>query len=521
MDAKNMKLISSTVERFKMKEHAAWYGGEIDILVNFYTLFDAINAFGLVHSVGRKARFWGRAHKNDASSIIHVPIATDIADTSAGFLFGETPVIKFSQYNAESTELVNDQKELGLMLDRSGFYESIVQGADIASGLGGVFLKLAWDSELSDYPIVVVEQPDDAEATFKFGMLESVRFYKTLESPAGDKAVYRTIEEYSKGAIETALFKGTDKKLGENVPLTTLESTKEVPEKVETPDVLLAVYIPNMLPNRLCRTSCLGRSDYAGQEIMMDKLDETFSAWMNDVRIARGRLLVSEDMFKSSGDKEEFDYEEGVYKKLDIDPQADADLITVVQFDLRAEQFEKTTLNLMDRIITSAGYSPQSFGLNIQGRAESGTALNVRERKSFITNSKKQSYWEKPLKHLVKAMCMLYTEEMGGKISCEFDVDVEFKDSVSNNMTETATCVKMLADAIAASTDTKVRMAHPEWSDEQVKKEVELILNESAPAPMETPEESLDIEQLKKAAETGKPIGEAEDAGKKTFFQKQ
>ena len=168
--------------------------------------------------------------------------------------------------------------------------------------------------------------------------------------------------------------------------------------------------------------------------------------------------------------------------------------IEATQFEMRADQFEKTCLNLLDRIITSAGYSPQSFGLNIAGRAESGTALNVRERKSFSTTSKKQSYWEPAIKGIVTTMCTIYNAFLGGKLSNDLEVNVEFMDSVSNNLTEVSNSVKTLSDAKAISTDTKVRMVHPEWTDTQIQEEVERILNdESAGMPMDNPEDLTEM----------------------------
>jgi hypothetical protein len=151
----------------------------------------------------------------------------------------------------------------------------------------------------------------------------------------------------------------------------------------------------------------------------------------------------------------------------------------------------------LDRIITSAGYSHQSFGLNISGRAESGTALNVRERKSFATTSKKQAFWEEPILEMVRLMIMAYNEAMGGKLVGDLDgITVEFCDSVSNNITEVCNSIKALADAKAASTETKVRLAHPEWTDEQVQKEVELIEQADA-IEIPNPDNNPDLEQLK------------------------
>ena len=61
-------------------------------------------------------------------------------------------------------------------------------------------------------------------------------------------------------------------------------------------------------------------------------------------------------------------------------------------------------------------------------------------------------------------------------------------------MSEVSNSVKTLSDAKAISTDTKVRMVHPEWTDEQVTQEVERILNDdSAGMPQDNPEDLVQM----------------------------
>lgn len=490
------------IERYKMKEHAIWYSGEAELLANFYFDHDLQNYMQLNYGTRNSNKFWARQIKNDSSFFIHVPIANDIAETSSTFLFGESPVIRF---NSDSEAMKEAQSQLDKMLTESGFFNKLVEGAEVASALGGVYIKVAWDSELSEHPIPVVCQCDDAFPTFKFGKLSKVSF--AYEVSNDGSTVYRLIETISKGKIENTLYQGSSDNLGNKVALSSCGATKDLKEEVDTADVMTCVYVPNLLPNKLNRRSPQGRSDYQGQETLMDALDETFSAWMLDVQIARGKIHVPSGYVKQIGEngKKKFNIDTMMYEELDIDPTMMTKPIEATQFDIRSQQFEQTCLNLLDRIITSAGYSPQSFGLNIAGRAESGTALNVRERKSFGTTSKKQNYWEEPIKALVKAMCCIKNAFLGGKFNCDLDVNVAFMDSVSNNITEVSTSVKTLADAKAASTETKVRMVHPEWTDTQVEEEVERILNdESVGMPMGNPEDLTEMEFGKNNQVAGK-----------------
>lgn len=478
------------LERYKMQEHSTWYSGEAELLANFYFDHDLQNYMMLNYGTRNNNKFWARQIRNDSQFFIHVPVANDISETSSAFLFGESPIIRFE---STSEDMKDAQKALDDMLTKSGFFKKIVEGAEVASAIGGVYMKVAWDTDISEEPIPVVVQCEQAFPTFKFGQLVKVIF--VYEVQCDGSTVYRLAETVEKGKIANELYKGSADNLGNLCELSECDATKDLKKSVGTGDVMTAVYIPNLLPNKLNRQSPMGRSDYQGLETLMDALDEVFSAWMLDVQIARGKIHVPAGYVKElEGGKTKFNIDTMAYEELDIDPTAMTKPIEATQFDIRSEQFEKTCLNLLDRIITSAGYSPQSFGLNIAGRAESGTALNVRERKSFATTNKKQAYWEDGLKKLIVAMCMIKQQYLGGKFTNELNINIAFSDGISNNLTEVSNAVKTLADAKAISTDTKVRMVHPEWTDEQVDEEVERILNdESAGMPQDNPEDLMQM----------------------------
>ena len=480
----------------KFREYSAWYSGDPNILANFYADDNAQNFLNLSYGTRNKNSFWRRQIKNDADFFIHVPIASDIAETSAAFLFGESPLVRLAgkdDANATAQERLDD------MLTESGFFQKIVEAAEVSSAMGGVFITLCWDSDISPYPIPVVVQPDDAFPEFKFGKLHKLTFLAGVyKGDKGKKNVYRHFETYEKGKITHTLYEGSDDRIGKKVPLGTNGVLKGMREEDKTPDILCAVYVPNMLPNRLERRSPQGRSDLMGVETLMDALDEAFSSWMIDIQLSRGKVMLPADYLKRDSDGGyRFNLDKTRYVELDCDPTV-ANEITINQFEVRSAQFETTILNLLDRIITSAGYSPQSFGLNIAGRAESGTALNVRERKSFATTSKKQAYWEPQLNHLVKAMMMIYNESLNGDIVADTEsIIVEFCDSVSNNLTDIANSVKLLSDAKAASTETKVRMVHPEWSDSQVDEEVKKIEEaDAAQYAVTNPDDNPDLSEL-------------------------
>ena len=501
------------LERYKMQEYSAWYSGEAEVLADFYFSSDLKNYLNLNYGTKNTNKFWGRQIKNKSSYFLHVPIAGDIAETSSTFLFGESPVIRFK---SDSEVMKEPQSQLDDMLTKSGFFRKLVEAAEVCSAIGGVYMKVAWDTDISENPIPVIAQCEQAFPTFKFGKLAKVTLVYEVYNDGS--TVYRLAETIEKGKITNELYQGSADNLGTLTELKACDETAGLEETVDTADVMTCVFVPNLLPNKLNRQSPMGRSDYQGLETLMDALDETFTAWMVDIQLAKGKIHVPSGYLKqiSEEGKKEYNIDTMMYEELDIDPTSMTKPIEATQFAIRSAEFEQTCLNLMDRIITSAGYSPQSFGLNIAGRAESGTALNVRERKSFGTTSKKQSYWEEAIKDLVNAMCVIKNAFLGGAFTNELNVNVEFIDSVSNNVTEVANSVKTLSDAKAASTDTKVRMVHPEWTETQVQEEVERILNdESAGMPMGNPEDLTEMQFGKNNQVEGKggPDNKSEGQG--------
>lgn len=476
---------------WKMAEHSAWYSGDAEVLANFYTEYVRNNVQDLPYPLKNGESFWGRQYTNQGEIVVHVPIAGDIAETSANFLFGESPYIRLAEAKGKNQLYKKTQEELDMMLLETGLFRKILEAAESASAIGGVFVKIAWDQELSEYPIPVIMQADKAIPEFTFGILTAVTFWKTFEYDDSKSKVYRLFERYERGKIINTLYVGTSDRLGTSVTLSTISETADLPEVVETPDDLFVVYVPNMLPNRLDRSSYLGRSDYSGIEGLMDSLDETYSSWVKDIALAQAKILIPESYLQKQNGRLKYNIDQMLYVKLDVDPLSSPE-ITPQQFAIRADEFEKTTINLLERIVTSAGYSPQSFGINIEGRAESGTALQIRERKSFATKAKKEMYWQPVLKKLIKLMMLANNEVLSGKMELDSEINISFSDGMTNNLSEVASSIKMVSDALAASTETKVRLLHTDWEEDQIQEEVKKIQEENGLSAMMNP----DIMQL-------------------------
>jgi A118 family predicted phage portal protein len=469
-----------------MDLHSAYYSGDPIIIGRTYQ--------SMVNMVGGSTResFWSK-DLTDGLVKMHVPIASDLSQVSADMLFAELPEISIPEADEGSVEGKAAQDRLDEIIEESGFASRILEAAETCSALGGVYLVPTWDINLSDYPILAVNQADNAMPVFKWGHLVEVTFWKVVYQDA--QICYRHLEKHdNKGHIYNALYKGTQYELGTQVPLTEHPATADLPEEIDTGyGRMMVVYVPNIRPNRRFRGSSHGQSDYAGIEPLMDALDEVYSSWMRDIRLARARVIVPEsflDFDDPTGDGKKrpfFNADKAIYTALSMDPLTTKDAgMTIFQFDIRSQKHKDTAYELLERIVSHAGYSPQTFGLHeLVGKAETGTALNIRERKTYITRQKKWKYWKGAIETCLEMM--LYIDSVvlknGGAV---LRPNAKLTDSMSRDIAQLSTALQALNNAQAVSIDTKVRLLNPDWSEEAIQREVELIKGETAPPAIPT-----------------------------------
>lgn len=451
------------------QEHNAWHTGDPAVLRKVYA--DVPQDYR-----PRRYMFWTRKGATELQidrHQLHVPLAGDIAQTSADLLFSEPPKFVIEDTDFSDSDKMNTQDWFDDLIRRCGLKNKLLEAGEISSALGGVFLRLVWNTEFMKNPTIQVVSPDRAIATFMYGQLVAVGYVTEYESPDGQN-FYRHIEHHEDGYIHHALYEGTKSNIGIRVSLDRLEETADLLDEIKLPfDSLASVYVPNQRPLRRLKGYEYGRSDYDGIEGLFDAIDEAYTSWMRDVRLGKSRIIVPTEYLerRGRGRGASFDIDAEVFTGLEIDPNNENKGIQPVQFEIRHEQHKTTVMELIDRAVTAAGYSPQSFGINIEGRAESGTALKLRERKSFTTQGKKQRYWTQPLEEILEKLQILDVE-LFSKQYKPIRPRIEWQDAVQQDVRESATVIESLHRAQAASLETKVRLLNPELSEEEVAEEV-------------------------------------------------
>lgn len=518
------------------RKWGAWYSGDVDRLTEVYAglLSTADSVHGpvprsmLPFAAGTRERmFWGTIGGGGNAlrvARLHIPLASDIAMTSADLLFGEMPTLymaaeddgagkpakgkglSFFRRRAAKmfpsmqapTPGVDDggaggqaiatpvrrsdkptQDYIDSVVESEGIQAALLEAAEICSAYSGVYVRVVWDEQIAEHPFLGAVTPDQAIPEWRSNRLSAVTFWRELQGSETTGVVWRHLERYEPGQILHGLYKGTTEKIGVSLPLTAHPATAQFEPVIATGAKGLAVeYFPNICPDRDNPLSPYGRSDYHGIDGTMDALDEAWTSWMRDLRLAKARLMISDHMLKDQGRGKGavWDAEQEIYQTfqgLSLDTNATGNMM-MVQFNIRVAEHQQTTTALTAVAVRGAGYSVQTFGEAGDGMA-TATEVNARESRSNKTRARKIGYWGPGLRRLIGTLLEIAIEQFGPDGVKPIRPQVEFSDGVARDPESVGKAVQMLRAAEAASTYTLVKMVNPDWSDDQIREEVDRI----------------------------------------------
>lgn len=467
----------------------AWYGSDLDTLSGIYGGDFAGNPArpaGLLNPLltGWRAKvartvarwFWGiQTPANEQRTKLHLPVARDIAATSADQLFAEPPSFKVDD---DTT-----QKRLDQLTDK-GMHATLTEAGEVAAGLGGVYLRVVWDDKIRDRPWLSAVHADAAIPEWQWDALTAVTFWREVE--VDGMKVTRHLERHEKGQIFNGLYQGSATDLGKPIDLGANDATKNLKPVITTgvPKVT-AVYVPNMRPAPSWRHEPaavnLGRADFDGAEPFMDSLDEIYSSWMRDIRLGRGRVHIPASYLTNSGPGQGAHFEDReFYAPVNVLGGPDTGLqITNTQFLIRVEEHQRSALEWLNRIVATSGYSAQTFGLLGDGPAVTATEVDAKKTRSYSTRAKKVNYWSPELADITETLMLIDKAVFGTKGMVIDRPDVEFGDGVSEAPRVVAETLELLHRAESVTLDTKVRILHPDWDEDRVKAEVAGLRDES------------------------------------------
>lgn len=428
------------------------------------------------------------------------------------------------------------QDRLDLIMGSDEAHAEMLKGGEYAASLGGTYFSVVWDEQLSDHVWFQAFDADCAIPTFKYGKMTGCTLWTEYRTENA-AAVYRLLEIHKPGTITYELHQGGPYNLGPIVPMDTLTETEHylnlVPN-VELEDLgpftaaaqldnagdntaptkvtarledsaaitiatgvpkLAVVYMPNVMPSRDWRKygplAYLGRSDFAGQEDIFDKIDQVYSSLMRDIDNGAGRLTVPESYLETTGAPgggAEFDMNRQVYvgvNALGGPSDTMAQSITISQFAIRVTEHLQTIEGLKRELAAATGYSPVHLGLKDTLYArKTATEITADLSDSERTRDKKALHAKPALAQLAQVALAIDGIVFPGQGGGWYDElpDVVFAEVSQVDPLKNAQTIQILDAARAASTETRVRMAHPDWEDHAVDIEVEKIIEEEATA---------------------------------------
>ncbi|WP_164473700.1 phage portal protein [Gordonia insulae] len=489
------------------RERQAWWAGDPDLLVDYYrggsTGYDDVSKARTRSRTRRTRRAWDAWWGKTPSTLhpprkLHVPVAADIGRIAASTLLSEPVTFRAAEGDKAAQQLVDD------ILNVDDVYSRMLVGAEAASMLSGVYGRVVWDKDVDDHTWIDYVDADRAIPEFRWGRLTGCTFWTELDHDLGDNVVLRHVEYYGKGRIEHSLYMGSRDNIGRQKPLTEHPDTQHLAEHLSDGtivslgvDELAVEYFPNMRPNPQWRNEPalrhLGRSDLTIDVIrLLDAMDETWSSWMRDLELGKGRMFASQEILTSlgAGKGSAFDLDQTIFSPIGTatkDGEA-VSLLEAQQFDIRVDEHQRTFEGLLRQAISRVGYSPITFGLQDEVAA-TATEVDAKERDTNATRSAKIRLWS-GLSRLATTQLRIDAHLFGGTAPAE-PIEVEWPDTHQESPRAVADTVNILAQAKAASTETRVRMVNPDWDDKQVEAEVARIQDEdTAPISIMGPGES-------------------------------
>jgi A118 family predicted phage portal protein len=485
-------------------ENDAWYTGDTAALAKMYGNTEKTRTThvrngqpmqgGLVGAASRM--FWGRpvpAGENRAR--LHVPAPADLATLASDLVFAEPPEVRLESPNEKTLRRDGKaQTRLDLIANGDEAHATFNQMGELKSALGATALVVRWDTEVAEHAWLEPSAADVIIPVFRSGrMVECTMWSEYVKG----SIYYRHLEHHVVGAIEHALYAGSENNLGRRVPLTEIPETLTYAAVVDADsriltgiDRLTAVYNKN-IPTAAWRKKGVlantGRSDFAQLHPLFDWLDETFSSWMRDLRLGAGKILVPEAALDYGliGQGASFDSGREIFAGLNMPGEPGKVAFDKVQFDIRVEEHEKTAFGIYREILRKAGFSQSAWGDYAGQAQQTATEVDAKDKASERTRDKKILQDRVAISRAASVALEIDGAVFPGKGGGRFDQPtVIFPDVSQEDPEKLARTLTLLDTAAAISLEQKVRRANPDWEDQQILDEVKAIrLERNAPDP--------------------------------------
>jgi hypothetical protein len=450
----------------------AGHGNRMEVQRDYQTLYANRRAEIIQRWSGDLLR-WTSAQED----LVPFPSAKIAAKTLAAFLFGEDATIT---HESPAVEVY-----ITAMAKAVNLPARLLEGAITQCVQGEIYMRPAWDRELSKHPIPTIIPGSQVIPKFTHGILVDAAIVTTYVTGEG-QTYFRHFEHHEPGLITNVLYRGSVDRLGGEVPLDYIAQTAGIDDQIATEvDELLIVHVP------LGRdaTSPHGVSLFEGLEGLILALHRLYSQEQHDAELARKRIAMPESFVsRDAAGRASFDRGTDLLVLSD-DAEgpvgSDRNPVTTIEFSDDLVMRDRIRGRFEDFLI-ACGISPQTVNASDSGSAVSGTSRKLAQAATLQTVASAGRYWQDALARTLSLSMKVGAAHLGYDLSpqeLELLPSVSLADGLLEDAAESARILLDLDSAEAISTIEKVRRVHPEWSPQQVLDEVVLLDGENPGIP--------------------------------------
>jgi len=493
----------------RTEEYRTWYTGVAHNLRNLYKMKYV--------DVDQLNYFWGRAPIK--VRMCHTGLPGLISRKMATVLFGSSYKVTATVYKDKSSDideaLSSKAQEiidnLRVICDVDERFENAAQNE---SWSGHIFLKLSHDVSLTPYPILEVATVREAEVLRERGITKAIIFHYFYSRKNKE---YRLDEWYTTNEKGDAciLYKlyALEGSREREVPVTTLPETENLEDfTYEGLKGMLAFDKPNLTPSHEFPDSPYGASDYEGGIDSFDALDEVYSMIVQELRDNKTIRYIPDSMIpRDKNDPSTLLDDDFVtnYIKVKGDPDQDGkDKIETTFIKDKTEEHLAKYRTYLTTAINNAGLSPFALGITgLESINSSAESQQERNKVTLETRSRKLKLWVPFMEDVFTQMLIMNSwiqkntsavQEAFDKIDLNFNnlkLNIEFNDYVQDSVEKKINTWGSAKGQNVASTYEAVRRIHPEWDEEQVNDEVNLIRFENGMS-LDNPNNLPDLDKM-------------------------
>lgn len=423
---------------YREKEYFYWFQGNINLLMQFYSLYHK-EPFEM--NVLKRQTWYEFALDNDDDNLqmVHAPVAGFITTMFRDLVFSGPIDIKINGKVALNKRL---QAAFG---EKENDIQNFLRRADMMESVGGtILIKANYDENISDYPILEYYEAPKIDYEERFGRITNLFTVDTIKRKDVE---YSLVGDHSRLGIDYKLFRN-----GNEVPMNEVYSASNMPVGLDygkdangKPKLgpVLAVWKQRHLMSKEFYDMKLGASDYEGHIDGFMNCDEIYSRFMNQIRATAPLLFMSEELMGYRKDAhgnlyinkpklgcKVYELAGGI---VNVDGKSIAamfnrDVPELTGVGELASAFEwqlRQILSLMFIAPSTGNMDTESIGSNT-----TGSSLFKREQSTHLVRKQMIESWTTAIKSIVVLMCEWFDiidKKPIGDYS-ELSIDVNFPD---------------------------------------------------------------------------------------------